>query len=197
MRKLTVDDIVDHRAYERERDEFRAAIIAMKNRRRIALGDHLTIVFENTDTMRWQVQEMARAERMLTDDAIASEVATYNELIPDPGELSATLFIELTSDELLREWLPKLRDIEHAVRFDLGPREAKASRVVAIPRDEERLTRDDITTTVHYLRFPFDAQQRELLATGPARLVVDHPEYTVWVELTDEQRAELAGDFVD
>ena len=197
MRKLTVDDIVDHRAYERERDEFRAAIIAMKNRRRIALGDHLTIVFENTDTMRWQVQEMARAERMLTDDAIASEVATYNELIPDPGELSATLFIELTSDELLREWLPKLRDIEHAVRFDLGPREAKASRVVAIPRDEERLTRDDITTTVHYLRFPFDAHQRELLATGPARLVVDHPEYTVWVELTDEQRAELAGDFVD
>jgi len=195
MRKLTVDDIVDHRAYERERDEFRAAIIAMKNRRRIALGDHLTIVFENTDTMRWQVQEMARAERMLTDDAIASEVATYNELIPDPGELSATLFIELTSDELLREWLPKLRDIEHAVRFDLGPREAKASRVVAIPRDEERLTRDDITTTVHYLRFPFDAHQRELLATGPARLVVDHPEYTVWVELTDEQRAELAGDF--
>ena len=86
MRKLTVDDIVDHRAYERERDEFRAAIIAMKNRRRIALGDHLTIVFENTDTMRWQVQEMARAERMLTDDAIADEVATYNELIPDPGD---------------------------------------------------------------------------------------------------------------
>ena len=197
MRKLTVDDIVDHRAYERERDEFRAAIIAMKNRRRIALGDHLTIVFENTDTMRWQVQEMARAERMLTDDAIASEVATYNELIPDPGELSATLFIELTSDELLREGLPKLRDIEHAVRFDLGPRDAKASRVVAIPRDEERLTRDDITTTVHYLRFPFDAHQRELLATGPARLVVDHPEYKVWVELTDEQRAELAGDFAD
>jgi len=197
VRKLTVDDIVDHRAYERERDEFRARIIGVKRRRRVQLGDIVTIVFENTDTMRFQVQEMARAERMLTDDAIASEVATYNELIPDPGELSATLFIELTSDELLREWLPKLRDIEHAVRFDLGPREAKASRVVAIPRDEERLTRDDITTTVHYLRFPFDAQQRELLATGPARLVVDHPEYTVWVELTDEQRAELAGDFVD
>ncbi len=197
MRKLTVDDIVDHRAYERERDDFRASIIAMKNRRRIALGDHLTIVFENTDTMRWQVQEMARAERMLTDDAIAGEVATYNDLIPDPGELSATLFIELTSDELLREWLPKLRDIEFSVRFDLGPRDATASRVIAVPRDEDRLTRDDITTTVHYLRFPFDAEQRELLATSPARLVVDHPEYKVWVELNDAQRAELAGDFAD
>ena len=197
MRKLTVDDIVDHRAYERERGEFRAKIIAMKGRRRIALGDLVTIVFENTDTMRWQVQEMARAERMLTDDAIAGEVATYNELIPDPGELSATLFIELTSDELLREWLPKLREVEFAVRFDLGPRDASASRVVAVPRDEERLTRDDITTTVHYLRFPFDAEQRELLASGPARLVVDHPEYKVWVELNDAQRAELAGDFAD
>ncbi len=197
MRKLTVDDIVDHRAYERERDEFRAAIIAMKARRRIALGDFVTIVFENTDTMRWQVQEMARAERMLTDDAIAGEVATYNELIPDPGELSATLFIELTEESALREWLPKLRGVEFAVRFDLGPRDASASRVVAIPRDEERLTRDDITSTVHYLRFPFDAEQRELLATGPARLVVDHPEYQVELDLTDAQRAELAGDFAD
>jgi len=197
VRKLTVDDIVDHRAYERERDDFRAAIIAMKKRRRIALGDLVTIVFENTDTMRFQVQEMARAERMLTDDAIAGEVATYNELIPDPGELSGTLFIELTTDELLREWLPKLREIEFNVRFDVGAPGGEESQVVGIPRDEERLTRDDITSTVHYLHFPFDAHQRELLATGPARLVVDHPEYHVSVELDDAQRAELAGDFAD
>ncbi|MDQ1431943.1 MAG: hypothetical protein QOF40_2545, partial [Actinomycetota bacterium] len=91
---MTVDDIVDHRAYERERDTFRAHIIALKKNRRIALGDLVTIVFENTDTMRFQVQEMARAERMLTDAAIAHEVETYNELIPGPDELSGTLFIE-------------------------------------------------------------------------------------------------------
>jgi len=133
---------------------------------------------------------------MLTDDAIAGEVATYNDLIPDPGELSGTLFIELTEDAALREWLPKLREIEFSVRFELGPRDA-ASRVVGIPRDEARLTRDDITSTVHYLRFPFDTSQSEQLATGPARLVVDHPEYKVWVELNDAQRAELAGDFAD
>ena len=196
MRKLTVDDIVDHRAYERERDEFRAAVIAMKKRRRIALGDLVTIVFENTDTMRFQVQEMARAERMLTDDAIAGEVATYNELVPEPGELSGTLFIELTDDAALREWLPKLRDIEFHVFFEVGVR-GSGSRVQAVPRDEERLTRDDITSTVHYLKFPFDAQQRAELASGTARLVVDHPEYKVWVELNDAQRAELAGDFAD
>jgi hypothetical protein len=197
VKKLTVDDIVDHRAYERERDDFRAAIIAMKKRRRFALGEFITIVFENTDTMRFQVQEMARAERMLTDDAIAHEVETYNELIPEPGELSGTLFLELTDDASLREWLPKLRDIEFHVHFDLGARDAAPSRVTSIPRDEERLTRDDITSSVHYLRFPFRAEQRELLATGPARLVVDHPEYQAEVELDDAQRAELAGDFSD
>src|SRR3974390_823482 len=119
MRKLTVDDIVDHRAYERERPEFRAHIIDLKRRRRVALGDLVTVVFENTDTMRFQVQEMARAERMLTDTAIAHEVETYNELIPDAGELSGTLFAERTSDELLREWLPRLIGIQRAVRFEL------------------------------------------------------------------------------
>jgi hypothetical protein len=196
VRKLTVDDIVDHRAYERERDEFRASIITMKKRRRIALGDIITIVFENTDTMRFQVQEMARAERMLTDDAIAGEVATYNELIPDAGELSGTLFIELTDDASLREWLPKLRDLEFAVSFELGPRD-DASRVVGIPRDDKRLTRDDITSTVHYLRFPFSAEQRNALAHGPARIVVDHAEYQAEVVLSDAQRAELADDFLD
>ena len=191
MRKLTPDHIVDHRAYERERDEFRAHIIAMKRQRRVQLGDLLTIVFENTDTMRFQVQEMARAERKLTAVAIATVVGTYNELIPNEGELSGTLFIELTDDATLREWLPKLLNVQHDLRFDL----ADGSHVVAVPEDEERLTRDDVTATVHYLKFPFTAAQEAALADGPARLVVDHPEYKAATDLTDAQRAELAGDF--
>ena len=191
MRKLTVDDIVDHRAYERERDEFRARIIEMKRRRRIALGDLLTITFESTDTMRFQVQEMARAERMLTDDAIATEVATYNQLIPDPGELSGTLFVELTDDALLREWLPKLVGIQRHLHVDL----ADGTRVDGAPEDEERLTRDEITATVHYLKFAFTDDQQRSFAAGPTRIVVDHPEYAATVELDDDQRRELAGDF--
>jgi hypothetical protein len=194
MRKLTVDDIVDHRAYERERDTFRAHIIEMKKHRRIALGELVTIVFENTDTMRFQVQEMARAERMLTDEAIAHEVETYNELIPGPDELSGTLFIEITDDGALREWLPRLVGIQHAVRFELGD---GRSHVQAVAQDEERLTREDITSTVHYLKFPFDAHHRAQLAFGPARLVIDHPEYRASVELTEDQRRELARDFGD
>jgi Protein of unknown function (DUF3501) len=194
MRKLTVDDIVDHRAYERERETFRAHIIAMKKHRRISVGELVTIVFENTDTMRFQVQEMARAERMLTDEAIAHEVETYNELIPSADELSGTLFIEITDDGALREWLPKLVGIEFAVHFELGD---GRSRVTAVPQSEERLTREDITSTVHYLKFPFDAHQRAQLAFGPARLVIDHPQYQASVELSEAQRTELARDFGD
>jgi len=193
MRKLTVDDIVDHRAYEREREEFRARVIEVKRRRRMQLGEIVTIVFENTDTMRFQVQEMARAERMLTDEAIAHEVATYNELIPGPGELSGTLFIELVDDARLRNWLPRLVGIEFAVRFEL----ADGSRVGSVPEDEERLTREDITSTVHYLKFPFTPEQQAALANDVTRLVIDHPEYSAAIDLTDDQRAELTRDFAE
>jgi hypothetical protein len=94
----------------------------------------------------------------------------------------------------LREWLPKLIGIQRAVRFELGD---GRSRVEAVPEDEERLTRDDITSTVHYLKFPFDVHQRAQLAFGPVHLVVDHPDYQASVELSEAQRAELGRDFVE
>jgi hypothetical protein len=191
MRKLTVDDIIDLRAYEREREEFRARVITLKKRRRIPLGDLVTIVFENTETMRFQIQEMARAEKMLRDEQIEHEVATYNELIPEPGELSATLFIEITDPDALREWLPKLPGIQRHVFFDVA-----GSEVRGIEPDEERLTREDeITSTVHYLKFALTPQQQAAFAAGPVLIVVDHPAYQAETRLSDEQRAALAADF--
>jgi len=195
VQKLTTDDIKDLRAYERERADFRRRIIELKRTRRITLGPILTILFENTETMRWQVQEMARAERMLRDEQIAHEVETYNALIPDVGELSGTLFLELTSDEALREWLPKLLGIEFAIAFALPD----GSRVSGRPsdEDEERLTRDDTTAAVHYLRFAFTPEQVKSFHDGPVRLVVDHPAYEHEATLDDVQHAALAGDLVD
>jgi uncharacterized protein DUF3501 len=190
MQKLTTDDIKDMRAYERERETFRAEIIATKKRRRVALGDLMTIVFENTATMRFQIQEMARAERMLQDEQIAHEVETYNQLIPDPGELSGTLFIEIEDNALLREWLPKLVGIQDHVAIGVGDDVARAQA-----QDTERLTREDTTTTVHYLKFPFSPEQQNAFANSKVRVIVDHPEYRADVTLTDEQRAELASDF--
>jgi hypothetical protein len=189
-RKLTIEDIQDLREYEREREEFRRRIIEMKKRRRVQLGDLLTITFENTDTMGFQVQEMARVERMLTDEQIRQEVETYNQLIPDAGELSETLFLEIDDKERLYEWLPKLVGIQRAVSIWLHD----GSSVPSIPEDEERLTREETTTTVHYLKFRFTPEQIDASASGPARIVVDHPHYNAVVELTDEQRQELLGD---
>jgi hypothetical protein len=190
MQKLTATDIKDHREYERERDEFRRRIIEMKKRRRVHLGDLMTITFENTDTMRFQIQEMARAERMLTDEQIAQEVTTYNELIPGACELSGTLFIEIDDKDKLYEWLPKLVGIQRALKIRLRD----GSEVPSIPEDEERLTREETTTTVHYLKFRFAPEQYEAFAAGPVRIVVDHPNYNAVVELTEEQRSELVED---
>ena len=190
MRKLTVEDIKDLREYERERDDFRRYIIDLKKRRRVALGTIMSMVFENTDTMRWQVQEMARAERMLRDEQIAHEVEVYNELVPGPGELSATLLIELQSDEQLREWLPKLVGIHSSVAIVLPD----GSEVQGRAQDEERLTREDVTAAVHFLKFRFTDAQIEAFARGPVRIVVDHPAYREEVELTDAQREELLRD---
>jgi len=193
MPKLTFDDIKDLREYERERDEFRRHIVEMKKRRRVQLGDLLTITFENTDTMRFQIQEMARIERMLTDEQIQNELDTYNQLIPDPNELSSTLFIEIDDKERLYEWLPKLVGIQRAVSFWLHD----GSSVPSTPEDEERLTREGTTTTVHYLKFRFTPEQIDAFAAGPVRIVVDHPNYNAVVELTEEQRSELVGDLRD
>lgn len=194
MEKLTVDDIADLRAYEREREEFRRNVIELKRRRRIHLGTLLTVTFENTDTVRFQIQEMARAEKMMSDEQIAHEVEVYNQLIPGPGELSGTLFLELTSEEQLREWLPKLVGIQRELRFRLD--EAGDERYVdSVPEDEERLTREEETTpAVHYVKFPFSAIQADALREGPAYLEVTHPAYRESVELLPAQRAELADD---
>jgi hypothetical protein len=192
MRKLTVDDIVDHRAYERERDTFRAHIIEMKKHRRIALGELVTIVFENTDTMRFQVQEMARAERMLTDEAIQTELDTYNPLIPEPGNLSATLFIELTSDDQLRGWLPKLVGIEHSPELRLS--DGSVVRSTPDPAHAAQLTREEITASVHYVSFPFTDAQVAAFAAGPVRLAINHPNYGESVELLPATVAELLTD---
>jgi Protein of unknown function (DUF3501) len=191
MRKLTNRDIKDLREYERERDAFRAEIISMKKKRRIHVGDIVTMVFENAATMRFQIQEMARVERLIRDEQIEHELETYNELIPETGQLSSTLFIEITDEQALRYWLPRLTGIQDHVHIEVA-----GERSTGRERDIDRLTREDeITTTVHYLKFDFTDAQRAAFVDGPVTIVIDHPEYQERTVLTDEQRDELLGDF--
>ena len=191
-RSLILDDIVDNAAYEDERDEFRTRIIALKKRRRIGVGEFVTLVFENRETMRFQIQEMARVERMDSDAAIEGELAVYNKLIPEPGSLSATLFIELTSDEDLRSWLPKLVGIEKSIELRLSD----GTVIVDIPEadHEAQLTREEITASVHYIGFVLTESEVEAFAAGPVELAVNHSEYQASVTLGGETTAELLAD---
>ena len=195
---LTLDDIADQRAYERQRDEFRRQVIATKKLRRVSVGPVITLMFESRLTVRFQIQEMARAEKMATDHQIQRELDAYNRLLPGPGELSATLFLELRSEEELRTWLPRLVGIERSVELRIGP-DGSGVSVTSIPEQEHQahLTRPTTTAAVHYLRFELSDRQVEAFATGPARLAVNHPRYPdglpgTWLE--DATRVELSAD---
>ncbi|WP_436795594.1 DUF3501 family protein [Actinospongicola halichondriae] len=194
-RKLTLDDIADLRAYEREREDFRAQVIQLKARRRVGIGPFVTVVFENRDTIRFQIQEMARVERLLTDEAIETELRTYNPLVPEPGQLAMTLFIELTSEADLRTWLPKLVGIERSLVLRIGEGDT-AEVVAATPEDAHaaNLTRDEITASVHYLHFHLTPEQIEAVAAGPVALGVEHENYAHETALGDETVAELLAD---
>ena len=137
---LTLEDIADQRAYERERDEFRSKVIAAKRLRRVSVGPVVTFVFENRLTIRFQVQEMARAEKMVTDQQIQHELDVYNQLLPSPGELSATLFIELISEEDLRTWLPRLVGIERSCEMRVGHGDDRRSSSSRFPSRATRPT---------------------------------------------------------
>jgi hypothetical protein len=193
--KLTLDDIADLRAYEREREDFRSRVIELKARRRIPVGLFVTLVFENRETIRFQIQEMARVEKLITDEAIQGELDTYNPLIPEPGQLCATLFLELTSKDQLMEWLPKLVGIERSVVLRLGEGdEAVEVRAITDEAHAEQLTREETTASVHYVRFELTPEQVERFEAGPVTLVLDHPAYTEETELSGANRDELLAD---
>jgi len=189
---LTLSDIVDLRTYERVRDDYRARVIDRKRSRRVVLGPIMTLVFECEDTVRFQIQEMARVEKIISDEALQEELDIYNRLLPSPGELSATLFIELTSDGSMREWLPRLVGIEEAIGIEV------AGQVVASrPEETHRaaLVRDTVTPAVHYLRFAFRPDQVEALAgASEVALVSLHRAYEARTVVASDVRAQLLGD---
>jgi uncharacterized protein DUF3501 len=192
MTKLTLDDISDLRAYERERDEFRRDVIELKKKRRVQIGEILTLLFENRRTIRFQIQEMARIEKIISDEGIETELRVYNPLIPEPGQLCATLFIELTSDDALRDWLPKLVGIEKAVGLRLPDGEIVPA--VVDEEHERQLTREEITASVHYVRWELTADQVERFAAGPVAVVCTHPAYPAEAVLAGATVAELVAD---
>ena len=196
-RKLRLEDIADLRQYERERPELQSQVSEVKRLRRVALGPIMTLTFENALTVRYQIQEMARVEKLITDAQITEELSVYNPLIPDPGDLSATLFIELTDEISLRKWLPRLVGIEKALLVGVEGSSGTAREYIRSTPETahaEQLTRQDITSSLHYVRFHLTEHQIDLFASGTVVLASDHPAYEVEVELSEETKAELLAD---
>ena len=192
MRPVTLEDIKDIAAYERVRDQFRQQVIEIKARRRVSVGDIITLVFENHDTVLFQVQEMMRAERIVDEGQIQHELDTYNELLPGPLQLSATLFIEIPNVVELRRRLPSLLGIEEHLWLNVG-----GSRVQA--QFEEGRSTEEKLSTVHYVRFQLGPELSTSFQRGeePISLEFDHPNYQATATLTEEQRAALAQDLED
>ena len=193
-RKLTLDDIADQRAYERERQEFRSRMIEVKRRRRVAIGELLTVMFENRDTMRLQIQEMVRVEKLLTDEAVMDELKAYNPMIPEPGQLCATLFLELTSEDQVREWLPKLAGLENSISLLLSDGSSVQGEIDAL--HAAGLTRDDVTAAVHYLTFNFTPAQIAAFQAGPVSVVCSQKNYLDSTALSSTTTSELLSDLL-
>jgi hypothetical protein len=189
VKPLTAADLPPLEVFEAEREALRARVIAHKARRRVALGDRVTVLFEDRETIRWQVLEMCRVEGIRDPAGMAHELAVYNELVPGPDELSATLFIEITEPGRIRPELDRLIGLDAAVSLEIG-----AARVPA--RFDERQLEDDRISAVHYLRFALSPAQAAAFADGetPVALRVDHAHYAARAVLGDDVRRSLAVD---
>ena len=189
MREVTATEILDPTAYAGLREAFREQIIEYKRSRRVELGPKLTFVFENRRTVRWQIQEMVYVERIVDPDALAAEVAVYNELIPKAGELSATLMIEIPEASKIRPELDRLIGIDENVFLDVGERRIQATF------DAKQFEADRISA-VQYVRFPLGPGLAERFADPRviAALRVEHPEYRARTELSGGVRASLTED---
>jgi hypothetical protein len=189
MRKLSLGDVYPPRLYEAVRDDLRQRVIEVKRARRIHLGPVVTLVFENRTTMIFQVCEMLRAESIEQPDRIRDEIEVYNALLPDEGELSATLFVEITDSERIRPTLREMVGIDEHLTLEVAGRPVRA--VFEAGRSEE-----DRISSVQYVRFPLDPEARRALATPGTRLALasDLPGYPHRDELSEATRASLADD---
>lgn len=181
VRRVERGDVVDRATYERERPAFRRRVMALKARRRIHLGEHLTFLFENFETLRYQVQEMLRIERRDSEEDIAHEIATYNGILGGPGGLGCTLLIEIDDpgrrDALLRDWI----ELPEHLWAELE------DGTLVRPTFDERQVGGDRLSSVQYLKL--DCGGRVPVALGS-----DLPGLELRAELTPVQRKALAED---
>jgi hypothetical protein len=187
--KVARGDILELNAYDKARDAMLDRIIALKKLRRVQLGDRVSLAFECYDTVLFQVQEMIRVERIYEEHKIQDELDVYNGIMPGNGELSATLFIEITSQDRVQTDLNALMGIEECLWIEVGDNHRQQAWF------EPGHSKEDKISAVHYVRFKLPPDMRAAFGAGaPVVITLDHPQYHARVELPKEQVAELAKD---
>ena len=191
MKKIEFGEILNIYEYEKVREQKRREIIEIKKKRRLFLGDLVHLVFENRDTVWFQIQEMIRAERMVRDEEIQQEIDIYNELIPEKNQLSITMFIEIPDEQERKRLLPQLVGVHDHLWFHIGNKHS--IRAVA----DEKSERDyqyGKAAVVHFLKLNLTPEQVKDFAELPVRVEINHPNYRAMVEMPEEVKAELVKD---
>jgi hypothetical protein len=193
MTPITRDSLLTLEAYARQRKDFRARVLAHKKNRTVRLGDHVTLIFEDELTVRYQVQEMLRIEKTFEEDGIQDELDAYNPLIPDGANLKATMMLEYEDPEVRKRELAKLRGIEDRTYAQVDG----LSRVYAIADEDLERENDEKTSSVHFLRFEFQPEMITALRKGAALAFgIDHPNCAVRVdEIAPQVQSALVEDF--
>jgi hypothetical protein len=193
MKKLLRSDVKNIYEYEKARETIQRRVIELKRWRRVAVGEHLAFVFENRETVLFQIQEMCRVERIVDDDKIQAEVDVYNELIPDDNELSATLFIEIVESSRIKKVLDRFMGIDSGeyIWIQIGKEHAIPGRFEAGHSDEER----GKISAVQFVRFGLTPEQVRAFRDSEVFLVVDHPAERARVRLPEGVKAALLEDF--
>ncbi|MDH5639786.1 MAG: DUF3501 family protein [Nitrospira sp.] len=191
MKQIVQTDLLSTTEYERGRDAFRGRIIELKRRRRISLGPLITMIFENRETLRFQIQEMIRVERITDQAKVQEELDVYNALLPASGELSATLLIEITDEARMKEWLDRFMGLDHGEKL-------------AIVADGERIfgefeggrSHETKISAVHFVRFKPTVSMKEAFADlrRPVAISVNHNGYQEEVSVPGSMREEWLSD---
>lgn len=191
MQKLTAADLFTLEHYARIRNEFRSQVMEHKSHRRLALGEHAALYFEDRLTMQYQVQEMLRIERIFEAQGIEDELEVYNSLIPDGSNWKATFMLEYGDVEERKAALARLIGIEHKLWMQVRG----FDRVRPVANEDMDRTTAEKTAAVHFVRFELTPLMVEAVKAGAAISAgIDHRAYTTSVELSPEVRSALAAD---
>jgi hypothetical protein len=191
VQPIALDDVINLYEYEKVREARRRDVIALKQRRRVTVGRYLSFVFENRDTVWFQIQEMCRVERIVDEAKIADEVEVYNGLLPRPGELAATMMIEIGESARIKPVLDALLGIDTRdyVRLEVGPHVVVGT--FAAGQSDEELGK---LSAVHFVRFALPPEARRIFREAEVALVVDHPNERARAVLSAATKASLAED---